>query len=157
MSHPVVTCPVEATAEAPARLMWEFDCGFVPLVDQEGRLAGVVTDRDLTMAALTQGRALPDIQVRSAMAREVAAVHDDDEVDAVERLMRDTQVRRLPVIDVDGRPIGIVALNDLARLAARARKAAVDREVVQTLAAIGRPRASLVREAGAPFVQSVAS
>jgi CBS domain-containing protein len=141
MSHPAVTCPATSTLDQVARLMWEFDCGIIPVVNDDGRLEGVVTDRDICMAAYTQGRALPAIAVTTAMARKTVAVHADDTVDQAEELMRASQVRRLPVLDEDGRPAGLVSLNDLARLAARARKSGVDRELVQTLAAVCQPRA----------------
>jgi CBS-domain-containing membrane protein len=133
--------------------MWEFDCGIVPIVNDEGRLAGVVTDRDICMAAYTQGRALADIPVTTAMARQVVAVHRDDSVEEVETLLADNQVRRLPVLDSDGRPVGLVSMNDLARLAARAKKSGVDRELIETLAAVCQPRgatgASVVTAHGA--------
>ena len=74
------------------------------------------------------------------MAHQVVAVHADDSVEHVETLMRESQVRRLPVLDQESRPVGLVSLNDLARLSARARKSAVDRELVQTVAAVSQPR-----------------
>lgn len=141
MSHPVVTCPTDSTLDHAARLMWEYDCGVIPVVNDEGRLAGVITDRDICMAAYTQGRALNTIAVTAAMAANVVAVHADDAIEQAEELMRDRQIRRLPVLDEDGRPAGLVSMNDLARLAARARKSVVDRELVQTLAAVCQPRA----------------
>jgi len=144
MSHPVVTCPVDSTADVPARLMWEFDCGVIPMTDQEGRLAGIITDRDVCMAALTQNKPLGDIQAASAMAKNVAACRPDDSVEAVETAMRANQIRRIPIIDADGRPVGLVAMNDLARLAARARKSGVDRELVETLATVCQPRGHAV-------------
>ena len=151
MNHPAVTCPATSTLDHAARLMWEFDCGAIPVVDADGRIAGIVTDRDICMAAYTQGRPLRDIAVPTAMARKVVAAHADDAVETVEQLMRDYQIRRLPVIDNDHRPVGLVSLNDLARLAARARKSAVDRELVHTLAAVCRPHAHApVRAAGQP-------
>jgi len=140
MSRPVVTCPMDATADQAARLMWEFDCGVIPVVGDDGRLAGVVTDRDICMAAYTQGRHLAAIPVASAMAKQVVAVHVDDAVEQVEALLADNQVHRVPVIDGTGRPVGVVSTNDLVRLAARARQAAVHRELVKTLAAICEPR-----------------
>lgn len=140
MTHPVVTCPVDSTGDMPARLMWEFDCGVIPLVDEDGRLAGMVTDRDLCMAAYTQNKPLSEIQVSSAMAKDVVRCHHDDSIETVESLMRDHQIRRVPVVDTDGRPVGLFAMNDLARLASRAKKSGVDREVVRTLAAVCRPR-----------------
>jgi CBS domain-containing protein len=141
MSHPAVTCPMTCTLDQAARLMWEFDCGIIPVIDEEGRLAGVVTDRDICMAAYTQGRALNAIPVTTAMAKSAVAVHAGDSIEQAEELMRESQVRRLPVLDEDGRPAGLVSLNDLARLAARAKKSGVDRELVATLAAVCQPRA----------------
>jgi CBS domain-containing protein len=144
MNHPAVTCPVSGTLDHAARLMWEFDCGVVPVVDGDGRIAGIVTDRDICMAAYTQGRPLGDVPVTTAMARKVVAAHADDAIETVEQLMRDYQIRRLPVIDDDHRPVGIVSLNDLARLAVRVHRSAVDRELVQTLAAVCQPHAHAV-------------
>jgi CBS domain-containing protein len=140
MSHPVVTCPHSTTLDDAARLMWEHDCGIAPIVNDDGRLVGVVTDRDICMAGYTQGRPLREIPVTSAMASQVVAAHADDPVQSVEALMRDYRVRRIPILDSEGRPVGLVSMNDLARRAAQARKSAVDREVVATLAAVCQPR-----------------
>jgi CBS-domain-containing membrane protein len=140
MSHPAVTCPAASTLDHAARLMWEFDCGIIPVVDDEGRLTGVITDRDICMAAYTQGRPIATIPVTTAMASHAVAVHGDDVIEQAEELMRENQIRRLPVLDGNGRPIGLVSMNDLARLAAQARKSGVDRELVRTLAAVCKPR-----------------
>lgn len=150
MTHPVVTCPVDSSADMPARLMWEFDCGVIPLVDADGRLAGIVTDRDLCMAAYTQNRPLTEIRTASAMAKDVVRCHQDDSIETVESLMRDNQIRRLPVVDAESRPVGVFAMNDLARLAGSAKKNGVDREVVRTLAAVCRPRGHAVQAHVAP-------
>jgi CBS domain-containing protein len=145
MNHPVVTCPVASTLDAIARLMWEFDCGIIPVVNDEGRLSGVITDRDICMAAYTQGRRLSEIPVTTAMSKDVFSAHSEDAVETVEHLMRANQIRRVPIVDVDNRPIGVVSMNDLARLAAKGRKSGIDRDVIQTMAAICRPRASADR------------
>ena len=145
MSQPAVTCPVDTTADVPAHLMWERDCGVIPLVDHDGRLAGIVTDRDLCMAALTQDKPLREIQVSSAMARGVASCSPEDTVESAEAVMRANQVRRVPVVDEEGLPVGVLSMNDLARLAARGRKNGVDREFVQTLAVVSEPRAKGVQ------------
>lgn len=143
MSHPVVTCSADATLDQAARLMWEFDCGTVPVRDRDGRLVGIVTDRDICMAAYTQGRALHEIPITSAMAKSVIAVYEHDSVDSVERLMQENQIRRVPVLDADGNPTGIVSMNDLARQAARTHRNSADRELVRTLAAICEPRSDV--------------
>jgi CBS domain-containing protein len=143
MSHPAVTCPTNVTLDQAARLMWEFDCGVIPVVDDSGKVCGMVTDRDICMAAYTQGKPLSAIPVTTAMARQVVAVHTDDSIEHAEGLMRASQVRRLPVLDQESRPAGLVSLNDLARLSARANRSAVDHELVQTLAAVCQPRPRL--------------
>jgi len=140
MSHPAVTCLSSDSLDIPARLMWEYDCGAVPVVNDDGRLAGVVTDRDICMAAYTQGRPLHTIPVASAMAKHPVATHGNDTIEAAEVLMRDNQIRRVPVLDDNGRPVGVLSMNDLARLAVRAKRSEVDRTVVQTLAATCQPR-----------------
>ena len=149
MSQPVVTCPADSTLDAAARLMWEYDCGAIPLVDHDGRLAGIITDRDICISAYTQGKPLAQVPMCTAMAKQVYACHADDVIESAEHLMRDNQVRRLPVVDNDGRPVGVVSLNDLARLAGRARRIGVDREIVETFAAVCQPRTS---PAGPPRV-----
>lgn len=155
MSQPPVTCPIDGTLDQPARLMWEFDCGIVPVVNDDGRLAGVVTDRDICMAAYFNGKALGQIPVGIAMAHAAVAIHGDDLVEQAEMLMRENKIRRLPVIDDDGRPIGVVAMNDIARLAARVKRSAVDRELVQTLAAVCSPRTPDLSVAGPVPVRQV--
>jgi CBS domain-containing protein len=140
MRQPAVTCPSDATLDQAARLMWEYDCGIVPVVDNDGRLAGVVTDRDICMAAYTQGHPLAAIPVWTAMAKRVVALHVDDTVEQAEHLMRESQIRRLPVMDSEHRPVGIISMNDLARLADEHPRRGIDRELVATLAAVSRPR-----------------
>jgi CBS domain-containing protein len=141
MSHPVITAPAGSTLDEVARLMREFDCGIVPIVASDGRLTGVVTDRDICMAAYTQGKPLAAIAVESAASTTVIACHAEDSIERVEHLMRDHQIRRVPVLDNENRPVGMVAVNDLVRLGVRAKKSGVDRELVRTLGAICRPHA----------------
>lgn len=156
MSHPVVTCPVQGTLDQPARVMWEFDCGIVPVVGDDGRLEGVVTDRDICMAAYFAGRPLAEVPVVTAMAHAVIAIHEEESIDRAEMLMRDNQVRRLPVIDNDGRPIGLVSMNDIARLVSRAKRSATDRDLVQTIAAVSEPRIHQQPTAGPVAVRPIA-
>ena len=141
MSRPAVVCRPDDTLEEAARLMWEHDCGFVPIVDQENRVAGTVTDRDICMAAYTKGKALRDLRVSEAMARQVHAVREGDTVEVAERLMSDKQVRRLPVLDRDRRPVGVLSLGDVARCASGGQKwRDGDQAVTSSLAEISRPR-----------------
>jgi CBS domain-containing protein len=141
MSEPPMTCSSNESVNAAARLMWEHDCGVVPIVDDDYRVVGIVTDRDICMAAYTQGRRLVDIPVTAAMSKEVFSCRPGDGVDAAERLMQEKQVRRLPVVDDLGRVIGVLSLNDVA-LAARPVRSArgAEHELASTLAAVCQPR-----------------
>ena len=152
MTSPVATCRDDAQLNEAARIMWECDCGSVPVVDADGRLRGIVTDRDICMAAYTQGRAPQEIPVASVMAEHVLVCHVDDSLETAEQLMREGQVRRIPVIDNDGRPAGIVSVNDVSRAAAEQRRSNLDREVVETFAAVGEPRMASqgIRPSGQP-------
>lgn len=104
----------------------------------------MVTDRDICMAALTRGQPLHAIPIGVAMSKDVRSCSPDATLVEAEDVMRVAQVRRLPVIDSDGCLVGIVSLNDLARLAERetGRKSRdlSSQEVTATLAAIGAPR-----------------
>lgn len=135
--------------DAAARVMWDQDCGSVPVVDATNVVVGVVTDRDLCMAAYTQGRPLGEIPVATAMARPARTCRTDDSVAAAMGTMQQHQVRRLPVVDARGALVGVVAINDLVR-AAHARPAALDAAtMLRTLAAICAPRRGAAAPAGA--------
>lgn len=140
MSQPTVTCPSSTALDAPARLMWEFDCGMIPIVGDDGRLAGLVTDRDICLAAYMHRKPLHLIPVTKVMVKQVITIHANDTIESAEHLMRDNHIRRLPVIDDDGRPAGVLSIDDLAKLAAGSKKSVDRREFVETMAAVSRPR-----------------
>jgi CBS domain-containing protein len=148
MSHPAVTCHVNDPLTVAASLMWEHDCGALPVVRDGGELAGMITDRDICMAAFTQGRRLDEILVNTAMANHVISAHPDESLDEIEDQMAAHQVRRLPVVDGDGKPIGILSINDLAIESSQpdTRMMNGPSKVVRTLAAIGRSRAPKRRQ-----------
>ena len=147
MTREVKVCTEADTLNRAAQLMWDSDCGCIPVISAngDGRLIGVVTDRDIAIAAYTQGKQLWAIPVGTAMAHEVIACHANDGVSQAEALMRDNRVRRLPVIDQNERLVGILSLNDIAleaqREAATGKRAEVTGEAVsETLASICQPR-----------------
>jgi CBS domain-containing protein len=140
MTPAPVTCSEHDSANQAARLMWEHDVGALPVVDEHGRLCGMITDRDICMAAYTQGKPLAGITVGSAMSHDVACVGPRDDASRVEALMRHHQVRRVPVVDESMHPLGIISLNDLARRSDPARGAIVsEHEIAATLRAVCTP------------------
>jgi CBS domain-containing protein len=100
------------TIRDAARLMAEMDAGIMP-VREGDRLVGMITDRDIAVRAVAQGRG-PDTAVREVMTDEVKYCYEDDDTAAVERNMAEIQVRRLPVLTRDKRLVGILSLGDLA-------------------------------------------
>ena len=100
------------TIRDAARLMAEMDAGIMP-VREGDRLVGMITDRDIAVRAVAQGRG-PDTPVREVMTDEVKYCFEDDDTDAVARNMAEIQVRRLPVLTRDKRLVGIISLGDLA-------------------------------------------
>ena len=139
MSHPAITCSVDSALDASARIMWEFDCGIVVVVGNDGRISGVVTDRDICMAAYMHHKPLYLIPVGKVMSEPVISVHETDDVLSAEHLMRDNRIRRLPVTDDSGRPVGVIALHDVARAAVRTGQSEHDREIVEAVAAVSTP------------------
>jgi CBS domain-containing protein len=103
--------PIQTIREA-ARLMAEMDAGIVP-VREGDRLVGMITDRDIAVRAVAQGKG-PETSIREVMSDEVKYCFEDEDTDAVERKMADIQVRRLPVLNRDKRLVGILSLGDLA-------------------------------------------
>jgi CBS domain-containing protein len=132
---------VHDTLNTAAQLMWEHDCGAIPVMGDDDRIIGIVTDRDICMAAYTQGRPLYAIPVHDAMAKEVFTCRPDDSVEDAEHLMGEKQVRRLPVLDGAGQLVGMLSVGDIARELGGSRRKGVIRELVQSLAAICTPRA----------------
>jgi CBS domain-containing protein len=148
MSQPVRTCRSDDTLNRAAQLMWEHDCGAIAVVDQEGRLIGIVTDRDICMAAYTRGLPLTSMRVDRAMAKQVFTVHPEDSIAEAEKLMSEKQVRRIPVVDAEGKPVGIVSVKDLASEAVRGgRLKGRVVEVLNTLVAICRSRGGELKAA----------
>lgn len=134
MVETVKCCAAGDTLNRAAQLMWENDCGCVPVVDGDSRVIGMLTDRDICMAAYTQGATLNGIQVSSVMSREVFTCRSRDTLLVAQRAMREHRVRRLPVTDREGKLVGILSLNDIAR--AVARSAAGKAQVATTMVAI---------------------
>lgn len=116
--EPGVCAPTDSLPAA-ARIMWERDCGVVPVID-DGLVVGVITDRDLCMAAYLRGQPLHDCRVSDVMSRPAIVCREQDATDVALNAMREHQVRRLPVVDDQGHLVGIVSLNDLALAASNA-------------------------------------
>jgi len=130
MKRPLRTCQREDSLDQVAQMMWEAHCGCVPVVDSGGCLVGVVTDRDVCMAAHFQGGPLYALRVQDAMSKDVIAGKPQDTIADAEDVMRLNHVQELPVVDAANRVVGILSLADL--VAAARREASVN-EISRTL------------------------
>jgi CBS domain-containing protein len=128
----------ESLADA-ARLMWENDCGVLPIIKDGRKVIGLITDRDVCMASAMRDRNPSAISVEEVMTGQVYAVNPEENIDQALQLMQQHQIRRLPVIDPEGELQGILSMNDIV-LHAKPNAAAGDSidygDVVKTYQAI---------------------
>lgn len=118
MTRTVRCCRANEPLNHAAHIMWEHYCGVVPVVapsDGGSRVIGMLTDRDICMAAYTQGRALTDIPIASAMWKQVFSCRPSDDIAVAIKVMQANQAHRLPVLDEEERLVGLLSLSDLAR------------------------------------------
>jgi CBS domain-containing protein len=138
--NPHTVTPDTPVSEA-ARIMKEEDIGIVPVVERvggaetRGRLVGVITDRDIAVRHVAEGRSI-DAPVRDVMSGGVKTASPDDSVESVMTLMGNEQIRRIPVVDERGSLVGVVSQADLARKASDAKK------VEKTVEQISQPGGS---------------
>ncbi len=156
MTHAPAVCTTSDHLTRAAQIMWERDCGSVPVIDANGQLAGIVTDRDLCMAAYTQGRAFHEIRIADVMSKVVFTVGPDSlAADALELLNKKT-VRRLPVVDAKGRLLGMLSLADFVRATRKGllKKPLNEAAIFAAFASVSAARPSQPK---APLPQSNAS
>jgi CBS domain-containing protein len=149
MTRDVNTCSPTDTLATAAQIMWENDCGAVPVVDRDHRVIGIITDRDLAMAAQLQGVALHDSSVASAMARDIKCCSPQDTPATVQAMMQQHKIRRVPVVEQDRRLVGLVTLGDLAYVMSTQQTLGGDgmtwTSIAHTLAAVSSPRIARYR------------
>ena len=136
MTTDVRSCRPETNLAEAVREMWEGDCGALPVVTDEGRVTGVITDRDICIALATRDRPADRIAVGEVTAGRAYTCLPEDEAAAALNAMKVHKVRRLPVVDAEGHLRGMLSLNDVVT-----RGAASATDVMGTLAGIcERPR-----------------
>jgi CBS-domain-containing membrane protein len=141
----------ESLADA-AREMWDNDCGVLPIVKDGQKVVGMITDRDICMATAMRDRSPSHISVEEVMNSIIFSATPEDEISHALKTMREHKVRRLPVLDAEGKLQGIVSMNDIV-LKAKSRngeKPEIDyADVVKTYQAISEHPVPMVQEATA--------
>jgi CBS domain-containing protein len=146
-SHPVrgimkespATCAPSDSLRRAAEILWNTDCGMVPVVEGDARLVGVITDRDICMASYFRDQPPSAIDVGSTMSRSLHTAKPDDSIETVVHLMAEKQMRRVPIVENE-RLVGIVALADIARHVKTLESSSASRALAHTLAAISERR-----------------
>lgn len=113
MSHNVKSCRPETDLASAATLMWDTDCGILPVVDDGNKVIGIVTDRDICMAVAAKRIPAGDIHVRDIESPHVHTISMNRDVHDAMELMRVHRIRRLPVVDRAGQLRGLLSLNDI--------------------------------------------
>ncbi len=109
---PICVDPHSSAADA-AKRMREVDSGAI-LVAEDGHLKGLLTDRDIVVRAIAEGRDPARVEVQEICSADIEALRPDDDVDRAVQLMRDRHIRRIPVVEGGDHPVGIVSIGDLA-------------------------------------------
>jgi CBS domain-containing protein len=113
MTTEIETVTADQTAKEAAAFMLRADTGSIPVCD-EGKVIGMITDRDIAVRGVAEGRG-PETSVRDLMSDRIICANEDDDVAAIAQKMSDSQVRRLPVVDSNDKLVGMVSLGDLSR------------------------------------------
>jgi CBS-domain-containing membrane protein len=119
MNRDAKVCYPQDSLNKAAQIMWDHRCGALPVVDDHFRPIGFLTDRDICMCAYTQGKTLSSLQVNTAMARKVFSCQAADDLEFAAASMQQKRLRRLLVVDSEGKLVGLLSLDDLAHEARR--------------------------------------
>lgn len=146
MTTSVVRCRPDTNLAAAAALMWDKDCGTLPVVGDNGKVTGMITDRDICIALGTRDRRASELCVRDVTSGHARTCQPDDEIHSALKSMREGHIRRLPVVNNAGALVGILCMDEVILRAQHcdgAKRPGVSYEdVVNTLRAICRRRTS---------------
>jgi CBS domain-containing protein len=130
MTRNVASVRSDQSLAVAARLMWDCDCGALPVVDADSaKVVGMITDRDICMATWSRGLAPGEIRAREVMSDNLVTCQPRDAIARAEQVLRTKQIRRLPVVDSERRLLGILSLADIARAAGATSKLESDRDL----------------------------
>jgi CBS domain-containing protein len=113
MMRTPASCTAETNLAAAVEILWNRNCGMLPVVDREGKVTGVVTDRDICIALGTRNHPAAEITVAEVQPEKLFSCKADDDIHSALAIMSGAKVRRLPVIDNNGKLQGILSLDDV--------------------------------------------
>ncbi|MBI4458585.1 MAG: CBS domain-containing protein [Acidobacteria bacterium] len=149
MTENPIVCRVDNNLAEATELMWNVNCGALPVLDEEGKVVGMITDRDICIALGTRNERPSDVRVGDVIEWKLFSCSADDNIHDALTAMKSWKVRRLPVLNSAGKLEGILSLNDAAIRAARRQGDLTYPDVADTLKAICEHTPAEVRHAAA--------
>ncbi len=138
MTKTVGFCQAEDDLSKAVEIMWQNDCGVVPIVDKESKVVGIISDRDAAIAAFLKKSVLAKISISDHISEKVVTCSEKDNVKKVLKKMKKHQINRLPVVDKKEKLAGIISITDI--LLAAGKDKSLKKKILKTLEAIGKPR-----------------
>lgn len=123
--------------------MWQYDCGSVPVLNEQNKVMGMITDRDVCVAVTTKNRLSSEISVSEVTNGQIFTCSQKDDIKKVLKIMGKNQIRRLPVVDKSCKLQGIISITDIL---IAANKKSLQKQALQTIKAIGKPPLILLEE-----------
>ena len=137
-------CQPGSNLGSATELMWKGNCGFLPVVGPDGKVAGVLTDRDVCIALGTRGRPSGQVLVADVMSKKVHVCTPDEDVKIALAAMREGRVRRLPVVTKQGALVGVISVDDILLRASSGAGSISSEDIVNAFRAINTHELSLV-------------
>jgi CBS domain-containing protein len=136
--------PQDDLTEA-ARIMWQKDCGVVPVVDDKKKVLGMITDRDICIAVASREQLASQIKAAELInSKKVISCSPDDKIETALRRMKKNKIKRLPVVEKNGELVGILSITDLL-ISVRKNKD-LKKQIYSTLKTIGKPHRIVLKE-----------
>ncbi len=147
MTTDIGFCNLEDSLTKAAKIMWQKDCGVVPLVDEENKVVGMITDRDICIASATQNRKTSDIKAKEMIRGEVFSCAATDNIKTALKKMKKNQLKRLPITGESGELVGILSITDILLCKQKDKK--LKKKIYSTLKAIGTTHPIVLKEISA--------
>lgn len=144
MTTDIGFCNLEDSLTQAAEIMWQKDCGVVPVIDGEKKIVGMITDRDICIAAATRDQKPSDIKAMEIISDNIISCKSNEKVEKALKKMKKYQLKRLAIVGKKCELVGILSINDILLGGRKVKK--LRKKIYQTLKAIGTPRPIILKE-----------
>lgn len=138
MTKTVEVCGENEALSKACEIMWQKDCGVIPVVDKKSKLVGIITDRDIMIAAFLNDKTVAEIKCNEIITKKIISCSAADAVEDALKLMKKYQIKRLPVVDEKEKLEGIISITDILLSSGDDKK--LRKKVLKTIEAISKLR-----------------